>query len=324
MKNFTYVAMPVFTSTPAKFQLSIECNLMKKRKNADPNANEKEPNCYISKSGTMMLNPSIYLIFRYDPFGDSKTEFYTSYPQVHQFRKTFREMLKNIEDGIAFKEVENTLVVNPALTDEHVIYSNNKSITFRFDVITNDDPNLPSREPGVSAKISGCDYSALLSVNEFTTIYEIVENLNLAEFQALFATNFIQSYDQSNTSYYQQPVQQQNQYYQPQQQPQNSMPYYQYNSKQYSQAPYGNSNQPQQRQQYQPRQSRPAAPVQNTQPAPAPRYQQPVQQTPLTRPANEPTSPLDFDSMDKRAEEYQVDLDDTASMDSLADSLLRG
>lgn len=247
------------------------------------------------------LNPNIYITFTYK--SEDAKAVYTSYPQLFKIRKVFRTIAEAIEDGKVYtKDANGQLFVLPQYEAGVVLNSigkNNNWISLKPCVIEASENGITNYMTAVSIEMSTSNgYSSVLTVDEFLTVYTILNDIDLASIQCMLSLAFlagdaqpVQQNYQSNNGFYQAPAPQQPQYQnygggyqQPQQYPRYS------NNQQggYQQRPYNNTyNQPTYNNAgYQPKQPRQAVATQ-------PNGQYAAQPQEVQQPARQVT-PADF------------------------------
>lgn len=200
MPKVNYIKTTLFDSTVAHFKLSIESRLTRVRQTDG----SLESLCYIDQKGNMNLNPNIYLVFTYrgDTFEETKS-IYTSYPQLYKVRETFETVRQLLFAEDTFVETEGVLEVAPQYKAPVVLANigkDKKWISFGLVALTNDENS--EREKGVAVQISGSELTSVLSLDEFMTIYTIVNDLDLISLQTQFGLYSIMS-ENTNIGYVQ-------------------------------------------------------------------------------------------------------------------------
>lgn len=192
MKNFTKMSMVLFDSTNAHFKLSVETIFTKFNATGG-----FSPLVYIGQSGIANLNPNIYLMFTYksDTY-DKGNYLYTSYPQIYRIREAMNKVKNLICDGTAFTKDENgMLMVKPEYKTPIVLTNigkQNKWLSFTPLITNSVEEGVSSTIPGVSLEISSTNgYASVLTVEEFLTLYTIINDLNLANLQAMMSIAFL-------------------------------------------------------------------------------------------------------------------------------------
>lgn len=192
MKNFTKMSMVLFDSTNAHFKLSVEAVFTKI--NATGGIS---PLVYIGQSGIANLNPNIYLMFTYKSETYDKGNYlYTSYPQLFSIRSAMNQVKVLVADGTAFtKDSNSMLMVKPECKDPIVLTNigkQNKWLSFTPVITQSTEEGVTNAIPGVSIEISSTNgYASVLTVEEFLTLYTIINDLNLANLQAMMSIAFL-------------------------------------------------------------------------------------------------------------------------------------
>jgi len=226
MKQFNSTSMVVFDSTIAHFKLSIEAKFAKKTETGDYRSK-----VYIKsvkdRAGNFLfnianLNPDIYLVLAYksDTFdGTQKGVIYTSYPQLYKLRSALEEIKNLVENNKGFGTVDGKLIVKPDYSEPVIIADigqGKQSLSFKLRVIQID--GTEGDFPAVSIQIADADSPCVLSVDEFFTIYTIINDLDLTQQQTILSALYLLGEPmQQRQPYQQQPYQEQgNQYWQQQ------------------------------------------------------------------------------------------------------------
>lgn len=305
MKQFNKISMCLFDSTKGNFKLSVEAVFTKLN-----NAGGITPLVYVSQNGTANLNPNIYLMFTYKAEEYNKGNFlYTSYPQLFRIRENMKKMSDIISSPDTYiKGDDGVLMVKPEYKEPIVLANigkQNKWLSFTPVVTNSTEEGVTATIPGVAIEFSSTGgYASVLTVEEFLTVYMIVNDLDLSALQAQMSIAYLAT--DGFPMYTSQPVNNAGAY---QQYPQQN-----YQPRQYSYQPHQNYSprqasyqQPapaQPRPQYQPHQQyrQPAAPQvkQNAQPSLPPREQ-----------AKAPI--MDFNAIEKTPVSY----DDDAAIDAI-------
>lgn len=266
MKKFENLKMVLFDSTKASFKLTVEAQFT--RGNKEQGYRDL---VYVTDRYTGMLNPNIYLTLAYKD--ENVNPVYTSYPQLFRLREAFEKVKNLVADESGFINLDGQVTVRPDCAEPVVLANigkNNNWISLKLSVIQTEENGIITSVPGVTIELSTANrFVSALSVDEFLTVYTIINDLDLASIQCQMSLAFLDTergYAQQNQ--YQQPQQYQPQYMAPQQQyyqPQYQQPQYQQSAPRpqgqgYSQPRY--NNQGYNRQQQAPRQVQTQQPVQ--------------------------------------------------------------
>jgi hypothetical protein len=120
---------------------------------------------------------------------------YMSYPQLFKLRKLFRSVKDLVEDNSGFVFANDGMVSVKQGCEEPFIFENigkgNNWIALRL-VATQIGENIVQTVPGVSIELStGNGYQSVLTVDEFLTIYTIIEDLDLTTIQCMTSLAFL-------------------------------------------------------------------------------------------------------------------------------------
>ena len=152
-----------------------------------------------------------------------------SYPQLFNLRKILTEV-KDLVLGDGFIQSNEGVIVNPNYSDPIVfdgIGKGNKWMAFKLVSIEDTEEGIKKIVPAVSIELSDSNGAAsVLTINEILTIYTIVNDLDLMNFQTQMSIAFLMGQDsQIGTSMPTQiPQPAPYQSYQPYQQPQQFQP----------------------------------------------------------------------------------------------------
>lgn len=259
MKQFNSTSMVVFDSTIAHFKLSIEAKFAKKMETGEYRS-KVYTKAIKDRNGNFLynianLNPDIYLVLAYksDTFeGGQKGIIYTSYPQLFKLRAAFEKIKNLIVDNSGFAMVDNKLAVRPDCQEPVIIADigqRKQSLSLNLRVITIEGSE--GEFPAVSIQVADAETPCVLSVDEFLTVYTIINDLDLSMQQTILSGLYLMAEGNQQQPHYNNGYYNQNQQQMPQQYPQQQ--------RQYLQQPQGNSG-------YQPR------PQQGYTPAPQPQY----------------------------------------------------
>lgn len=197
MRNFDNVKMVLFDSTNASFKLAVEASFS--RRNQDGTYRDL---VYVS-SYNANLNPNIYLTFSYksaDTQQDAPRAVYMSYPQLFRLRETMKKVADLVSDGSGFSSVKDSngvekTVVKPGC-DKPInitgIGKGNNWISFKLVTVENTENGVTNVIPAVSLGLSTSHPSvSVLTVEEFLTVYTIVNDLDLASLQCNMSLAFL-------------------------------------------------------------------------------------------------------------------------------------
>lgn len=341
MRKFENLKMVLFDSTKASFKLTVEAQFT--RGNKEQGYRDL---VYITDRYTGMLNPNIYLTLAYKD--ENVNPVYTSYPQLFRLREAFEKIKNLVADGSGFTNIEGQITVRPDCQEPVVLANigkNNNWISMKLSVIQTEENGILTSEPGVSIELSTANrFVSALSVDEFLTVYTIINDLDLASIQCQMSLAFLDIekpayqqnqyqqqvyqqpnyYQQQSNGYYQQPQYQQPNYAQPTGAPRTGY-YQQQGSNGYAQPRY--NNQPnQQSQQYGGRRSAAPAPVAqpteetSTYMRPQPRQAAPVQQSNNSLPARDANKAVMSLSAVEATEISEISYDDASGLDDIFNS----
>lgn len=181
MKNLSNIRIDLFESTIAKFKLSINAILVSVKKD-----NTLSPLVYVSNRGNAVLNPNVYLVFTYREEGQRGVDVYTSFPQIYPIRAALEATRVKLYDPETFYESpDGSLEVKPNVSHEVIQNVGRDKANITFSIITFTSTEDPTRkEPGVAVHLSTSEYASILTVEEFLTIYTIVNEVNLTHLKA--------------------------------------------------------------------------------------------------------------------------------------------
>lgn len=311
MKKFTRIKSVLFDSTNAAFTLSIQATFTRKN-----NIGNIDSTVYTTDSGLSVMNPSLYLVWSYKAKTYEETKnLFTSYPQRYRFLEALETIKNNIEGNKGFTTVDGVLTVKPEYQKPIIladIGAKKKSIAFSLQAI--EIKGSMDRIPGVAISLpNDTEYSSVLTIEEFLTVYTIVKELDFPTIQIMLSGLYLQSLDSDNNQYQQMNSNnyQQNNSYQRQNQQQ---PYAAYQSnQQHSQAPVRSQS------------SYERVLPQSSQPAMAEKSNlaSDVQRNVLpTRPKDTPSA-FSLHAIDETAEDTPIDdlnIDDTETVDNIFSS----
>ena len=183
-KNISKVKTILFDGSDARFSLSVEGHFMKTK----PDGSTSNL-VYVSDNGTVNVNPSVYLVFAYkgDTFEESKAIF-TSFPQIHKLRYCTNMIRQYLMTPEAFMNVNNAEVVNPEYAEPLNVTNIGQAmnwLSFSLTVIGNADGTTGR---GVKIRYSGTDFASVLTEDEFFTISEIINELNLSSYKFMMSS----------------------------------------------------------------------------------------------------------------------------------------
>lgn len=193
MLPFKTASLSLFDSTNASFRLSIETKFTKTSQNGNINSL-----VYVTaKTGIAVLNPNIYLVFTYktDTY-NSDYMLYTSYPQLHVIRAEMKKIVDIItNDDSYYVGDDGALRVKQEFQTPAIVANigkQNKWISFKAVTIPGSDDGTASAIPGVTIEISTTNgLASVLTRDEFLTIYNIIEDLNLIDLQATMSLAYL-------------------------------------------------------------------------------------------------------------------------------------
>lgn len=170
----------LFESTNANFRLSVNGMFSKK----NPTTNADFPLIRVSQNGNATCAPNVFLVFTYmtDSFETSKSV-YTSNPHMSRIRTAMSFIYNALSDKDAFINNNGVLIVNDKYREPQIIANIGKKnawISLRITADSLLDPNN-NQMPAVELALSESQTSCILTLDEFYTLYEIIEHISLPE-----------------------------------------------------------------------------------------------------------------------------------------------
>lgn len=180
MQQFQSLELTLFENPIAAFKVGVSVVTQKRRMD-----NSMSNTSYISRTGYANVNPDIYLTFTYltDDF-KTNVRLAMSYPQVYSLRRQMARIEDFVltEENYGFDDHKGLHFTVEVPTDIGVggIGRDGHSVQF-IPAITEDENGLQVKT--VHIKLSASEYASVLSLDEFLTVYEIINDLDLANIQ---------------------------------------------------------------------------------------------------------------------------------------------
>lgn len=184
MNTLNSLSLTLFESTNANFRLTT--NVMFNKENSQTKA--KYPLIKVTQSGNAKCEPSTFLVFTYTEGSfESDVSVYTSNPHLLKIRSILEEMKNAFLSNQAFIQTNTGLVVSERYADVYSIGNigaQSKWIAFRFvaDAIVD---NTNNHIPAVEITLSNAPKACILTIDEFLSIYTIIQDISLPQMALL-------------------------------------------------------------------------------------------------------------------------------------------
>ncbi len=170
----------LFESTNANFRLSVNGMFSKK----NPTTNADFPLIRVSQNGNATCAPNVFLVFTYmtDSFETTKSV-YTSNPHMSRIRTAMSFIYNALGDKDTFINNNGVLIVNDKYREPQIIANIGKKnawISLRITADSLLDPNN-NQMPAIELALSESQSTCILTLDEFYTLYEIIEHISLPE-----------------------------------------------------------------------------------------------------------------------------------------------